>query len=71
MTINEHEYAQKIRQNDRKSRTNRKGEVRPVWRLAVVHDVDGRAPVTFYSHTEMAAAFDLLPYAFHATLKPA
>lgn len=71
MTINERDYAQRTGPNDRKSRTNRKGEVRPVWRLAVVHDVDGVAPVTFYSHAEMAAAFHLSPYAFHATLKPA
>jgi hypothetical protein len=62
---------QKTGPNDRKSRTDRKGEVRPVWRLAVVHDIDGVAPVTFYTHSEISVAFDLVPYAFHATLKPA
>jgi hypothetical protein len=70
ITINEHDYAQKTGPNDRKSRTNRRGEVRPLWRLAVVHDVDRRASVVFYTYPEMTAAFDLLPYAFHATLKP-
>lgn len=70
MTINERDYAQKTGPNDRKSRANRKGEVRPLWRLAMVHDVDGTAPVTFYSYAEMAAMFELLPYAFHATLRP-
>jgi hypothetical protein len=70
MTINERDYAQKMGPNDRKSRTNRKGEVRPRWRLAVVHDVDEAASVTFYTQGEMTATFDLYPYAFHATLKP-
>lgn len=70
MTINERDYAQKTGPNDRKSRTNRKGEVRPLWRLAMVLDVDGAASVTFYTQAEMTAAFDLFPYAFHAMLKP-
>lgn len=70
ITANERDYAQRTGLNDRKSRTNRKGEMRPLYRLAVVHDVDGAAPVTFYTEAEMTAAFDLFPYAFHATLKP-
>jgi hypothetical protein len=69
MTINERHYAEKTGPNDRKSRTNRKGGVRPLWRMAMVHDVDGAASVAFYTHAEMTAVFDLLPYAFHATLK--
>ncbi|MCT4333288.1 hypothetical protein MU516_10465 [Paracoccus sp. YLB-12] len=70
MTINERNYAQEIGLNDRNSRTNRKGQVRPLWQLAVVHDIDEAASVTFYTQGEMMAAFDLYPYAFHATLKP-
>lgn len=70
MTINERDYARKTAPNDRKNRTSRDGKVRPLWRLAVVHDVDHAGVVTFYTHAEMTAAFDLSPYAFHATLKP-
>lgn len=69
MTANERDYAEKMAPNDGKGRLNDHGEVRPMWRLAVVHDVDGAAPVTFYTHAEMDASFDLRPYAFHATLK--
>ena len=69
ITEKELSYARKLSANNRKGRLNSAGEVRPVWRLAMVHDVDRTRKVSIYSYAEMVSAFDLSPYAHHGTLK--
>lgn len=70
ITARERAYAEKLAMNDKKARTNAKGEVRPIWRLAMVRDVDRAARVEIYSFAEMERAFELSPLAYHAVLKP-
>lgn len=68
MTQKEYLYAEQLAMNDEPRKSDQE-TLRPHWKLAVVHDVDRTPKVTLYTYEEMKSAFDIAPYAHHATIK--
>jgi hypothetical protein len=71
LTRREYGYARKLSRNDNRARKNRDGSYRPLWKLAVVHDVDRVHEVNVHTFQEMESNFDVAPFAWHATLRAA
>lgn len=62
-------YGRDLSKNDRRSRRNRNGHIRPLWRLAVVHNADTTRDLRFFRYSELEKYFDLKPYALEGTWK--
>lgn len=63
------DYGLDLSKNDNRSRRNKHGNFRPLWKLAVVHNIDTSKDVQFFKYREIEKAFDLRPYALQGTWK--